>query len=76
MTNKDEKMKNTYFVARDLNGSLYMHAQRPALNYDMTEYMSLDFVKIDDNLFPELTFNDGPKEVYMDKEAYIDMKLK
>lgn len=58
------------WIARDSNGTLVLHLQKPIRNYFCNDWEADDFLEIDANLFPELTWNSEPLEVELvEKEA-------
>ena len=50
------------WIARDYNEELYLYEREPIreFNYFYSSYAS---IKIDNNLFPEVTFENSPKQV-------------
>lgn len=50
------------WIARDEDGDLYLYEREPIreIDYFYSFYVS---IKIDNNLFPETTFENSPKEV-------------
>lgn len=50
-----------FWIARDLDETLLIHFYEPIL--DGLDWISLDYRIIDKNLFPEVTFENSPKEV-------------
>lgn len=53
------------WIARDLNGDLNLYAKKPVLNYYDSIYYDGDmedqYLSIDKNLFPEVTFENSPQ---------------
>lgn len=49
------------WIARDKDGTLLIHFYEPVINGP--DWISLDYRIIDENLFPEVTFGNSPKEV-------------
>ena len=49
------------WIARDNDGMLLIHFYEPII--DRLEWISLDYRVIDSNLFPEVTFENSPREV-------------
>lgn len=52
-----------FWVARDIDGALYLYDRRPALEKDGGYFYSGNFWELSDELFPSLTFENSPKEV-------------
>lgn len=50
------------WIARDANGELYLYEMEPIGTFDYF-YSSYVSIKIDKNLFPEVTFENSPQEV-------------
>lgn len=52
------------WIARDLDGSLYLYKEEP-MPCDGEYYYVEDtnYIELDKNLFPELNFEDGPKQI-------------
>ena len=46
------------WVARDFNGSIYMHINKPKKLDDTWSLNSFGFFKLDDSLFPEVKWSD------------------
>ena len=54
------------WIARDKDGMLFIYTQPPSINpirEDVYMVNNGDFLSIDKNLFPEVTFENSPKEV-------------
>lgn len=49
------------WIARDFNGDICLHTERPRLL--VTEWHSDDWFFLNENLFPEVTFENSPMEV-------------
>lgn len=50
------------WIARDEDGDLYLYEREPIKEIDYY-YSSYASIKIDNNLFPEVTFENNPQEV-------------
>lgn len=54
------------WIARDKNGMLFIYTQPPSINpirKDVYMVVNGDFLPIDKNLFPEVTFENSPQAV-------------
>ena len=53
------------WVARDLDGFLNLYINKPSLDSDDNVYyvMENDYLNIDKNMFPEVTFENSPQLV-------------
>ena len=54
------------YIARNKSGELWLHKEKPSLSISgkvFTSGLFGDFFNIDDNLFPEVTFENSPREV-------------
>ena len=54
------------YIARNKNGHLWLHKEKPSLSISGKVFTSGpfgDFFNIDDNLFPEVTYENSPREV-------------
>jgi hypothetical protein len=49
------------WIARDFNGDIYLHTERPRLL--ATVWHSDRWFFLNENLFPEVTFDNSPMEV-------------
>ncbi len=54
--------KLTLWLARDKDGELYLYFNRPERGETVWVAES-GYMRIDDNLFPNLTWGDEPKEI-------------
>lgn len=52
-----------FWVARDIDGALYLYDRLPALEKHGGYFYSSNFWELSDELFPSLTFENSPKEV-------------
>lgn len=52
-----------FWVARDIDGALYLYDRRPSLEKHGGYFYSSNFWGLSDELFPSLTFENSPKEV-------------
>ena len=50
------------WIARDEDGDLYLYEREPNREFDYF-YSSYVYIRIDENLFPEVTFENSPKQV-------------
>ena len=51
------------WIARDSNGRLYLHRQKPQLFSMVGLWDSDDWWDIDSNEYPEVTYENGPREI-------------
>ena len=51
------------WVARDKDGGLNLHFDKPTTDYGKYYFMSTKAVVISQDLFPEVTFENSPQEV-------------
>lgn len=51
------------YVARDFGGGLYLFPEKPILRTDYKYWDGDNWFKIDQDLFPEVTFENSPQEV-------------
>lgn len=51
------------WIARDRNGRLYLHRQKPQLFSKAGIYDSDDWWDIDSEEYPEVTFENSPREI-------------
>lgn len=51
------------WVARDLNGLIYLHLKEPTLEEHTSEYMSQFFIELPTKSFPEVTYDNSPQMV-------------
>ena len=59
-------MENNVWIARDKNGTLAIFENKPILDYDNAwycEYADEAFSTINNELFPEITFENSPKQL-------------
>ena len=59
------------YLARDKNGDLYLHNEKPELDYELQAYYSNKYDSISNNLFPEfakITYENSPIKVKFDIE--------
>ena len=59
-------MKNSVWIARDKNGTLAIFENKPILDYDdawYCEYSDEVFNTINSEMFPEITFENSPKQL-------------
>lgn len=71
-------MKNEYklWVARDNNGKLYLYNEKPEYYNDLKVWFSGRIcAKLDNNIFPDLTWKDEPIEVEL-RPAITDLEAK
>lgn len=71
-------MKNEYklWVARDNNGKLYLYNEKPEYYNDLKVWFSGRIcAKLDNNIFPDLTWKDEPIEVEL-RPAITDLYAK
>ena len=71
-------MENKYklWVARDNNGKLYLYNEKPEYYNDLKVWFSGRIcAKLDDNIFPDLTWEDEPIEVGL-RPAITDLEAK
>lgn len=69
---------NKLWVARDNNGELYLYNEKPEY-YNKSKVWSAGGIcaKLDNNLFPELTWEDEPIEVVLQPTTtYLGVKAK
>jgi len=59
------------YVARDAYGELYWYDKMPELSGPIFRAKTLDYGKLPEDILPEVTFEDSPKEV-----KSIKIKLK
>ena len=50
------------WIARDEDGDLYLYEREPIRAFDYF-YSSYTSIRIDENLFPKVTFENSPQEV-------------
>lgn len=51
------------WIARDKNGGLYLHFDKPTTDYGKYYFTSTRAVVIKRELFPEVTFENSPQKV-------------
>ena len=51
------------WIARDPNEDLFLHAREPFLEGEKRGWLSCGFIKLDNDEFPEVTFENSPMEV-------------
>ena len=52
------------WIARDGDGSLFLHLEEPYLVNWINDWDNdKDFMRLEDNAFPEVTFENSPQEV-------------
>ena len=51
------------WIARDKDGGLYLHYDKPTTIYGKDYFTSMRAVVISRDLFPEVTFENSPQEV-------------
>lgn len=51
------------WIARDKNGSIYLHREKPSLFAGAALYDSADWWMLKSNDFPEITYENSPQEV-------------
>ena len=51
------------YIARDGNGNLFMHRNRPSLLHFSEVWDSDDYFRLEQKDFPEVTFENSPMEV-------------
>nr|DAG79346.1 MAG TPA: hypothetical protein [Caudoviricetes sp.] len=57
-------MENKFWVARDKSGKLYLYNEKPEYYNDFKVWFACGIIaKLDNNLFPELKWEDEPIEV-------------
>jgi hypothetical protein len=59
-----------FFIARDRDGSLFLYNDKPIRQSDYGTWTSCDFFKMDDKLFPEITWQDEPQQVTVKIEKH------
>lgn len=69
-------MENKLWVARDNNGELYLYNEKPEYYNDSKVWFACGIcAKLDNNLFPDLTWEDEPLEVELRPTA-TDLDIK
>lgn len=69
-------MENKLWVARDNNGELYLYNEKPECYNDSKVWFACGIcAKLDNNLFPDLTFEDEPLEAEL-RPAITDLDAK
>lgn len=59
-----KQSKETMWIARDVSGYICLHEIRPILTKSKDEYISKGkYMVLNSNMFPEVTFENSPKEV-------------
>lgn len=59
-------MEYKLWVARDNNGKLYLYNEKPKYYNDLKVWFSGKMcAKLDNNIFPDLTYEDEPLEVML-----------
>lgn len=64
-------MKNGVWIARDKDGTLAIFKNKPIMDYYNSWYCEDaddDFSIIDKNMFPELTFENSPKQLILKQD--------
>lgn len=64
-------MEKGVWIARDKNGTLAIFENKPILDYDNAwycEYIDEKFNTIDSELFPEVTFENSPKQLIIKED--------
>ena len=51
------------WIARDKNGGLYLHFDKPTTDYGKCYFTSMRAVVISRDLFPDVTFENSPQMV-------------
>lgn len=51
------------YIARDINGSLFLHDEKPNLEKLYGYWDSDNYFRLDTDEFPEVTFENSPQEV-------------
>jgi hypothetical protein len=51
------------YVARDPNNVICLHLEKPTLRNDAIGWLSSDWMILNEDLFPEVTFENSPQEV-------------
>ena len=51
------------YIARDPKGIICLHLDKPTLRNDAIGWLSSDWIILDEDLFPEVTFENSPMEV-------------
>lgn len=51
------------WIARDVNGSLFLHDEKPNLEKLYGYWDSDNYFRLDTDEFPEVTFENSPQEV-------------
>lgn len=51
------------WIARDSNGSIFLHSEKPQLNDTYGYWDSYESFKLDTDSFPVVTFENSPKKV-------------
>lgn len=73
---KEKRIIETWWVARDEDGVLYRYDQKPKREDDRGRFFigSFDgfYYEIDGNRFPEITWENSPKEIRMTMEIISD----
>lgn len=69
-------MENKFWVARDKSGELYLYNEKPECYNDCKVWFAGGIcAKLDNNVFPDLTFEDEPIEVEL-RPAITDLDTK
>lgn len=69
-------MGNIYWVARDISGELFLYDEKPEFFSDYKVWLADGIcAKLDNNLFPDLTWEDEPIEVEL-RQAITDLDAK
>ncbi len=65
LKNLDEQWRNSMkmWIARDPNGGICLHLEKPALRNDAIGWLSSDWIILNEDLYPEVTFENSPMEV-------------
>ena len=62
---------NTVWIARDKNGTLTIFENKPILDYNNAwycEYPDEGFSTINNEMFPEITFENSPKQLIIKED--------
>ena len=62
------KVEKEFWIARDCDKSLYIYGEYPEKSSFMYKIYSGNFLRIDSHLFPEVTWDNGPRKIKLTLE--------
>lgn len=73
---RNEYIDDDWWIARDKDGSLFMYCNEPDRDHENesfdTSYLIGDYTTLDDNFFPEVTWENSPKRIKVNLELIPD----